>query len=300
MAESNKNNGGDKKGGGRKSGGKNSRDSRDPYDFFKLAPGDGADKGGKGGGKNKKPPVPFWGILLAVLGITVVLNVVMMRRQDSLVDFSEFRSLIESGAITYVEIRETYLTGYTDRNRSQTGALPSAGGLFKLPVSPSRTPEYKTIGFLTDRFIKLLDDCGVTYRVIPKQNTFFAQLFWSLVVPIVLMLVMYFFLFRRMNGGLSGGLFGNGSRSSAVAEGQVKTRFSDVAGVDEAKEELVEVVDFLKSPKKYTDIGGKIPKGVLLVGPPGTGKTLLAGAVAGEAEVPFFRISGSDFVEMFV
>ncbi len=300
MAESNKNNGGDKKGGGRKSGGKNNRDSRDPYDFFKLAPGNGTDKGGKGGGKNKKPPVPFWGILLAVLGITVVLNVVMMRRQDSLVDFSEFRGLIENGAITYVEIRETYLTGYTDRNRSQNGALPSAGGLFRLPVSPSRTPEYKTIGFLTDRFIKLLDDCGVTYRVIPKQNTFFAQLFWSLVVPIVLMLVMYFFLFRRMNGGLSGGLFGSGSRSSAVAEGQVKTRFSDVAGVDEAKEELVEVVDFLKSPKKYTDIGGKIPKGVLLVGPPGTGKTLLARAVAGEAEVPFFRISGSDFVEMFV
>ena len=85
-----------------------------------------------------------------------------------------------------------------------------------------------------------------------------------------------------------------------VAEGDVKTRFGDVAGVDEAKEELVEVVDFLKSPRKYTEIGGKIPKGVLLVGPPGTGKTLLARAVAGEAEVPFFRMSGADFVEMFV
>ena len=98
-----------------------------------------------------------------------------------------------------------------------------------------------------------------------------------------------------------GSIFGvGGSRAKAVEEGKVKTRFADVAGVDEAKEELVEVVDFLKSPKKYTDIGGKIPKGVLLVGPPGTGKTMLARAVAGEAGVPFFSISGSDFVEMFV
>ena len=104
-----------------------------------------------------------------------------------------------------------------------------------------------------------------------------------------------------MGGGLGGSIFSAGnSRASAVEEGSIVTRFADVAGVDEAKEELVEVVDFLKSPEKYTEIGGKIPKGVLLVGPPGTGKTLLARAVAGEAGVPFFKISGSDFVEMFV
>jgi cell division protease FtsH len=116
---------------------------------------------------------------------------------------------------------------------------------------------------------------------------------------------MWRFLMKRMGGGGMGGLGGSifsagQARSAAVEEGKVTTRFSDVAGVDEAKEELVEVVDFLKFPKKYTDIGGKIPRGVLLVGPPGTGKTLLARAVAGEAGVPFFRISGSDFVEMFV
>ena len=102
-------------------------------------------------------------------------------------------------------------------------------------------------------------------------------------------------------GGGVGSIFNVGSsRAKVVEEGKIKTRFADVAGVDEAKDELVEVVDFLKSPKKYTDIGGKIPKGVLLVGDPGTGKTLLARAVAGEAGVPFFTISGSDFVEMFV
>jgi cell division protease FtsH len=126
------------------------------------------------------------------------------------------------------------------------------------------------------------------------------------VLPFVIFFFMWRFLMKRMGGG-SGGMGGLGSifsagqaRSAAVEEGKVTTRFADVAGVDEAKEELVEVVDFLKFPKKYTDIGGKIPRGVLLVGPPGTGKTLLARAVAGEAGVPFFRISGSDFVEMFV
>ncbi len=122
-----------------------------------------------------------------------------------------------------------------------------------------------------------------------------------MILPFALILLMWRFLFRRMGGGLGGSIFSAGqAKASAVEEGQVTTRFSDVAGVDEAKEELVEVVDFLKSPQKYTEIGGKIPKGVLLVGPPGTGKTLLARAVAGEAGVPFFRISGSDFVEMFV
>ena len=164
-----------------------------------------------------------------------------------------------------------------------------------------QTPVFRTSGVLTEDFLKLLDEKNVTYKFAAKQNGFMTQIFWSLVVPIIFILLMYFFIFKKMGSGLSGSLFGSGgSRAAAVGEGEIKTRFADVAGVDEAKEELVEVVDFLKSPKKYTDIGGKIPKGVLLVGPPGTGKTLLARAVAGEAGVPFFRISGSDFVEMFV
>jgi cell division protease FtsH len=137
-----------------------------------------------------------------------------------------------------------------------------------------------------------------------KQNNYFMQILLNIILPFGLILIMYFLIFRKMGNSMGGGMgsiFNAGqSRAKAVDEGNVKTRFADVAGVDEAKEELVEVVDFLKQPKKYTDIGGKIPKGVLLVGPPGTGKTLLARAVAGEAGVPFFRISGSDFVEMFV
>ena len=152
-------------------------------------------------------------------------------------------------------------------------------------------------------FIDLLDEKGVQYKFVQKQNNVFLQLLLNLLFPFGLIFLMYFIFFRKMGGGSGGmgSIFNVGSsRAKVVEEGKIKTRFDDVAGVDEAKEELVEVVDFLKNPKKYTDIGGKIPKGVLLVGDPGTGKTLLARAVAGEAGVPFFSISGSDFVEMFV
>lgn len=162
---------------------------------------------------------------------------------------------------------------------------------------------YRTTGFLMQDFIDLLNEKGVKYKFVVKQSNWFVQLLLNLIVPFGLIFLVYFFLFKKMGGGAGGMgsiLGGMNSKTKAVEEGKVKTRFSDVAGVDEAKEELVEVVDFLKEPKKYTDIGGKIPKGVLLVGPPGTGKTLLARAVAGEAGVPFFSISGSDFVEMFV
>jgi cell division protease FtsH len=115
------------------------------------------------------------------------------------------------------------------------------------------------------------------------------------------MLLFWRFLMRRMGNAMGGNVLSIGQNKAVIVdEADHKTRFADVAGCDEAKEELVEVVDFLKSPRKYTEIGGKIPKGVLLVGPPGTGKTLMARAVAGEAGVSFFRMSGADFVEMFV
>ncbi len=124
-------------------------------------------------------------------------------------------------------------------------------------------------------------------------------------LPIVILVAVWLFIFRRMGGGAGGpgGVFNIGKSKAKMfdkEESEVKTNFNDVAGLEEAKVEIREIVDFLKNPKKYTDLGGKIPKGALLVGPPGTGKTLLAKAVAGEAHVPFFSMSGSDFVEMFV
>src|SRR5206468_365668 len=120
------------------------------------------------------------------------------------------------------------------------------------------------------------------------------------VVPVVLFFLLWNYLFKRMGSG-AGGLMQIGkSKAKVYIEKKTGVTFNDVAGIDEAEEELVEVVEFLKTPQKYQRLGGRIPKGVLLIGPPGTGKTLLARAVAGEAGVPFFSISGSDFVEMFV
>jgi cell division protease FtsH len=136
------------------------------------------------------------------------------------------------------------------------------------------------------------------------RNNYFADIL-SWVIPIILLVAIWLFIFRRMSGGAGGGagnIFSVGKSKAQIFDKNthVKIDFKDVAGLEEAKLEVKEIVDFLKNPKKYTDLGGKIPKGALLVGPPGTGKTLLAKAVAGEANVPFFSISGSDFVEMFV
>jgi len=143
---------------------------------------------------------------------------------------------------------------------------------------------------------------GVSYE---DRTNPWAGWFISFMLPLLIIVVIWIFLMRRMNGGAGagGGAIFNIGKSKAQLfdkESQINITFNDVAGLEEAKEEVMEIVDFLKNPKKYTDLGGKIPKGALLVGPPGTGKTLLAKAVAGEAQVPFFSLSGSDFVEMFV
>jgi cell division protease FtsH len=277
-------------------------DKNDPFKFFKLSPEPGSsDK--KNGQKPSK--VPVWAIVLAVFAVIFVANYFLLARSDSLVPFSEFRQRIASGEIVRVEMSATYFTGYTAAAESLTGTTvrPSAS-LFQASDS-GVAKSYRTVGLLTDDFIELLNSMQVTYAVQSEEKNYILDFILQWILPLIIFVFMWRFLMKRMGGGGMGGLGGSifsagQARSAAVEEGKVTTRFSDVAGVDEAKDELIEVVDFLKFPKKYTDIGGKIPRGVLLVGPPGTGKTLLARAVAGEAGVPFFRISGSDFVEMFV
>ena len=153
----------------------------------------------------------------------------------------------------------------------------------------------------TQAELNLRDEVNVVYET--RKDILGEVIGW--VLPIVILVAIWLFIFRRMSntgGGGAGNIFNVGKSKARLFDPQsnVKLDFTDVAGLDEAKIELVEIVDFLKKPKKYTDLGGKIPKGALLVGPPGTGKTLLAKAVAGEANVPFFSLSGSDFVEMFV
>ncbi|EUJ45750.1 ATP-dependent metalloprotease FtsH [Listeria riparia FSL S10-1204] len=168
------------------------------------------------------------------------------------------------------------------------------------------TTKFTTYAINSDQLLtqmdKLADDHDVKMTVVPaKQNSGWITFFTS-IIPFVIIFILFFFLMSQAQGGGGGGRVMNFGKSKAKLynDDKKKVRFTDVAGADEEKQELVEVVEFLKDPRKFAELGARIPKGVLLVGPPGTGKTLLARAVAGEAGVPFFSISGSDFVEMFV
>ena len=281
---------------------------KDPYNFFKLDPDNGDDDMNR----NKKPfKFPFFTLMVAVVLALAFVNMFLLQKpSDEPIDYSEFVQLIKDGKIVKVDFQETDFIGYgpelypSDTDDSEGSALRSLPFMRKqLQAQLSNRKHYRTVGYLglSENLLSLLDERGIPYKFVRKQTNILIQILIN-ILPFLILLAIYFFMFRKMTGGMGGigSVFGGGNRNKAVDEGKVKTRFADVAGVDEAKDELVEVVDFLKSPKKYTDIGGKIPKGVLLVGPPGTGKTLLARAVAGEAGVPFFRISGSDFVEMFV
>jgi cell division protease FtsH len=279
-------------------------DENDPYKFFKFpGPQDNDDKNKDKKNKNGKKKFPFWPILLLTLFVVAMAEYFIFPKNDDLIDYSDFKAKIERGEIKNVVISDSYFIGYGTVIETDVGNGKGLK-LFNVPSAKSAI-QYKTSAVLTQSFLDFLEENNIHYKFAAKQNNWFLQLLLNLIVPFGLIFLMYFFLFRKMGGGSGGGGIGSifsvgNSRAKVVEEGKIKTRFTDVAGVDEAKEELVEVVDFLKSPKKYTDIGGKIPKGVLLVGDPGTGKTLLARAVAGEAGVPFFSISGSDFVEMFV
>ena len=281
---------------------KTQNDENDPYKFFKFpGPDNNDDKDKKNKKNNGKKKMPFWPLLLITLFVVAMAEFFIFPKSEDLIDYSDFKAKIERGEIKSVVISDSYFVGYGAV--IETDSAGKGLKLFNVPSSKA-VAQYKTSAVLTQSFLDFLEENNVHYKFAAKQNNWFIQLLLNLLVPFGLIFLMYFFLFRKMGGGNGGGIgsifsVGN-SRAKVVEEGKIKTRFTDVAGVDEAKEELVEVVDFLKSPKKYTDIGGKIPKGVLLVGDPGTGKTLLARAVAGEAGVPFFSISGSDFVEMFV
>ena len=272
------------------------KNQNDPFNFFNFGPdSDGDDKKSP-----KKPFFSLWLLAPRVVVIFILVNQLMVLNSSALIPFSEFKDRITSGQIKKVVLGPVYFTGYTsiqDDDSSNTS-------LFSFLSVQKNTNEYVTVGIYTSEFLQLLDDHHVVYHVKPKERSYFVELLLQWVLPFLLIFLVWRAIMRRMTksmGGLGGSIFSPGqARSAAIDEGKVETRFKDVAGVDEAKEELMEVVDFLKYPQKYTEIGGKIPRGVLLVGPPGTGKTLLARAVAGEAGVPFFRISGSDFVEMFV
>ncbi len=208
-----------------------------------------------------------------------------LKPQEQTVSYSVFKQKIESGEIRKVRMTDKYYFGTTNTPVSDTNAAPLV---------------YETVPVNDPDFIRLLDKKGVEYSAVIQQDPVLMNLIVGWILPFAFIYIIWKLMAKKMGGAGMGVMNFGRNKSMIVAETDTGVRFEDVAGAEESKEELMEVVDFLENPEKYTEIGGKIPKGVLLVGPPGTGKTLLARAVAGEAKVPFFRMSGADFVEMFV
>jgi len=229
-----------------------------------------------------RPKVTPWIVIGLVVTGLLLMNGLFADANRESIDLSRFTSLVQEGKITgTVSISSTSVSGtYTEGGQEQT-------------FSATLPPNYDTQP-LTEQ----LDTAGVSYK--GEQPNPLVSVLLSILPLLLLMGLIYYFLFRRMAGGAAGPLNMGKNKVKIYDRKEMKTNFSDVAGVDEAKEELREIVEFLRNPKKYQRLGGRIPKGVLLLGPPGCGKTLLARAVAGEANVPFFFMSGSEFVEMFV
>ncbi len=257
----------------------------------------------------------FWfyaGLALILFFILNPLSSSGLWKQPEEIPQTEFEKFLQDGDISKVVV--------VNKHQARIYLFPEAmekpdhkkvraeSPLFKAGAD-SDVPQYKMeVGVLENfenRFNKIVAENNLsnTQLIYKTEQNFLGDLLITVVLPLVLFVGLWIFLMRRAGGGMGGGQFFNIGRSRAKlfdGEKDKKITFQDVAGLEGAKEEVQEIVDFLKNPEKYTSLGGKIPKGALLVGPPGTGKTLLAKAVAGEAQVPFFSLSGSDFVEMFV
>ena len=262
-------------------------------------------KSGRGMDPNTKKKWYFSIIYFAViLLILMMLNnwLYTSHLQPEEIDYSTFKQMVSSGAIQQVVFNEDEYIGYSVTKEEAKDTLKQYAQSKQLPrtVDSSSIKVYQTYRIEDASFVPLLDEKGIEYyATAPEEPSVLLSLLMTF-LPLIIFFFLLRYMSKKMGAGASGVLSFNQNKSQIVAEGDTGVRFKDVAGCEESKQELEEVVDFLKNSEKYTKIGAKIPKGVLLVGPPGTGKTLLAKAVAGEAGVPFFKMSGADFVEMFV
>jgi cell division protease FtsH len=240
-------------------------------------------RGGDRRGPRQPPVRPssslWYGLaLLLLLGVAQMYFLTPAGRS---VPYSEFKSLLKNGKVAEVAISDQTIRGTLTEE-----------------LGEPKSKQFTTTRVEDPKLTEELEAKNVKYAGEMSNHWLTDVLGW--IIPLVFFIGIWGFFFRRMSGAEGGVMSFARSRAKIYADDEVKVRFSDVAGVDEAEDELKEIVEFLQNPKKYTNLGGRIPKGVLLVGPPGTGKTLLARAVAGEAHVPFFSLSGSEFVEMFV
>jgi cell division protease FtsH len=246
---------------------------------------------------------PMGYVLLLVLGFVLFRNVfqdVGVRK----VTYSQFKDAVRNGQFARVQLGNDWVKGFLPENVSAAPPPSTADRTVDKTFrsEPAQLPWMASRVAGDTELVKLLDEKKVQYEAVPSSG--FSETIWAWLLPIGLAMLLWSFLLRRMAGGMGQGpqsvmSFGK-TRAKIQSESDTGVGFKDVAGIDEAVDELREIVEFLKTPEKFRRLGGRIPKGVLLVGPPGTGKTLLARAVAGEAGVPFFSLSGSEFVEMFV
>ncbi|WP_455379532.1 ATP-dependent zinc metalloprotease FtsH [Petrachloros mirabilis] len=230
---------------------------------------------------NKKISFSIWYVFLAIWAFLLIQSFFAAINKVEEIPYSEFKALVASGKVAEVSITSQTISGMLK---------PEGDAKESKPFRTVRVEDPALTSELTEQKVKIT---GVI------ETTFWRDIL-SWVLPIVVFIAIWAFIFRRIGQAQGGFMQVGQSKAKIYMEKDIKVTFADVAGVDEAKEELREVIEFLRTPDKFTKLGGRIPKGILLVGPPGTGKTLLARAVAGEAAVPFFSISGSEFVEMFV
>ena len=217
-------------------------------------------------------------ILIGVWVVLIIQSYIASMFAVKTIPYSQFMMLLKTGKVTEIAVSQDKIQG-------------------KMKDAQGKAEEFKTVR-VDQELSKTLEQYGVTFKG-EIESTFLRDII-SWVLPIFLFIGIWYLFMKRMAGQQPGFMSLGKNKAKIYMENELNVRFTDVAGVDEAKQELVEVIDFLKNPGKFGELGGKIPKGILLVGPPGTGKTLLAKAVAGESGVPFFSMSGSDFVEMFV
>ena len=222
----------------------------------------------------------IWYVLLGIWVVLLVQNYIASMFTAQIIPYSQFLNLLKAGKVTEIAVTANQIQGKMK--------VDGEAGDFKL---------FKTIRVDPD-LSAMLEQYPVSFKG-EIESTFLRDLF-SWIFPLLLFVGVWYFLMKRMGGQQAGFMTLGKNKAKIYMENELNVTFADVAGVDEAKQELVEVIEFLKTPGKFTEIGGRIPKGILLVGPPGSGKTLLAKAVAGESGVPFFSLSGSEFVEMFV